>query len=108
MDEITHLRRLCVNDPLLATDAGGLWAAAVDDRTRALVTLGALVAVGASDPSVRAAVDDAITAGASTAQIVAVLDGLISVVGLPRVVAAAPMLAAALGHGEDITLDLPW
>lgn len=108
MDEITHLRRLCVNDPLLATDAGALWTATVDDRTRALVTLGALVSVGASDPSVRAAVDDAITAGASTAQIVAVLDGLVSVIGLPRVVAAAPMFAAALGHGEDITLDLPW
>jgi alkylhydroperoxidase/carboxymuconolactone decarboxylase family protein YurZ len=73
-----------------------------------LARLAALVAVGGAVPSYGAQVDAAIEAGASAAEIVDVLVGVISVVGLPRVVAAAPKLALALGHDvEDDFGTLP-
>lgn len=106
MDDVDHLRRLCVNDPQVGRTAGRLWIDATDARTRAMVVLSALVAIDAPQPSIHAAVDDAITAGVTTREIIGLLDGLVPVIGLPRVVAVAPRLAAALGHGEDLTLDL--
>lgn len=105
MDEVELLRRFCTNDPDLGEAAGALWSSTLDGRTAALVRIGALVAVAAPEPSLRQAVDDAITAGASSAQIIAVLDGMVDVVGLPRAVAAAPRIAGALGHGDDLVPD---
>jgi 4-carboxymuconolactone decarboxylase len=52
-------------------------------------------------PSYGAFADTAVSAGASATDIVGVLIGLIPVVGVPRVVAAAPKLAFALGHDID-------
>ena len=40
-------------------------------------------------------------AGASAAEVVDVLVGVLPMVGRPRVVAAAPKLAMALGYDED-------
>ena len=73
----------------------------LDPRTLALVRLAALVAMGGAVPSYGAEVDAAIDAGATAAEIVDVLVGVIPVVGLPRVVAAAPRLALALGHDVE-------
>jgi alkylhydroperoxidase/carboxymuconolactone decarboxylase family protein YurZ len=42
-----------------------------------------------------------VNAGATAAEIVDVLVGVIPVVGLPAVVAAAPKLAMALGYDTD-------
>ncbi len=99
-----RLRRLALHDPGLVDELSGPSRNApsdLDARTMSLVRLAALVAVGGSGPSYGAHADAAVGAGASVAEIVAVLDGLVPVVGLPRVVAAAPRLAMALGYEAD-------
>lgn len=98
------LRRFCVDDPRMECTAGDAWARTVDPRTAALVRIGALIAASAPTPSMRSAVDEAITAGVSVREIVGVLDGMVSIAGLPRAVAAAPRIAAALGY-EELTPD---
>ena len=77
----------------------------LDPRTLALVRLAALVAVGGAVPSYGAQADAAVDAGATVDEIVDVLVGVIPVIGMPRVVAAAPKLALALGHDvEDVEM----
>ena len=102
-DYTERLRRLALHDPGLVEELLGSRSAPseLDARTMSLVRLAALVAVGGSVPSYGAHADAAVDAGASVAEIVAVLDGLVPVVGLPRVVAAAPSLAMALGYEAD-------
>jgi 4-carboxymuconolactone decarboxylase len=78
----------------------------LDPKALALVRLAALVAAGGSVPSYGAQADDAIDAGATAAEIVDVLVGVIPVVGLPCVVAAAPKLAMALGHEVDDAFEI--
>ena len=73
----------------------------LDPRTLALVRLAALVAVGGEVPSYGAHADRALDAGASVAEVVDVLVAVLPTVGLPRVVAAAPRLALALGYDTD-------
>jgi len=70
----------------------------LDPKTPALVRLAALVAVGGAVPSYGAHADAAVIAGATAAEIVDVLVGVIPVAGLPTVVATAPKLALALGY----------
>jgi alkylhydroperoxidase/carboxymuconolactone decarboxylase family protein YurZ len=102
MDDVERLRRFCVDHPALADDAAGHWSDALDPHTVALIRIGALIATAAPAASMRTAVDEAVAAGVSLHEIIAVLDGLVADVGLPRAVAAAPRIAAALGYGEDI------
>jgi alkylhydroperoxidase/carboxymuconolactone decarboxylase family protein YurZ len=64
-----------------------------------------LVAVGGAVPSYGAQADAAVGAGATAAEIVDVLVGVVPVVGLPSVVAAAPKLAMALGYDIDEALE---
>ena len=73
----------------------------LDPRTLALVQIAALVGVGGAVPSYGALADAAVDAGATAAEMADVLAGVIPIVGLPRVVAAAPKLALALGHDVD-------
>jgi 4-carboxymuconolactone decarboxylase len=73
----------------------------LEPKTLELVRLAALVAVGGAVPPYEAQADSAVNAGATAAEIVDVLVGVIPVVGLPCVVAAAPKLALALGHDVD-------
>jgi alkylhydroperoxidase/carboxymuconolactone decarboxylase family protein YurZ len=102
LDYAEALRRLVINDARIGGDnATEIECGALDPRTLALVRLAALVAVGGAAPSFGAQTDEAVSAGASDAEIVDVLLGVISVVGLPRVVAAAPKLAMALGYEID-------
>jgi len=107
------LRRLSVHDDRVAGDVlGGVDSQAagldpaLDARTLALVRLAALVSVGGAVPSYGAQADAAIDAGATAAEIVEVLVAVIPIVGLPRVVAAAPKLALALGHDVDDTFGM--
>lgn len=102
MDDVERLRRFCIDDPALSGASGARWSDALDAHTVALVRIGALIATTAPAASIRSAVDEAVTAGVTLHEIVAVLDGLVSVVGLPRAVAAAPRIAAALGYGDDL------
>lgn len=102
------LRRLSLHDERMAGDAldsahkksPGL-DRTLDPRTLALVRLAALVVVDGAVASYGAQVDAAVDAGATADEIVDVLVGVIPVVGLPCVVAAAPKLALALGHDVD-------
>jgi len=102
-----RLRRLATNDPRAMTDERGDSAQPVslDPRTLALVRLASLIAVGGSEPSFGEHADAALDAGASTNEIVDVLMGITSIVGLPRVVSAAPRLAQALGVDVESFLD---
>ncbi|MEL7974623.1 carboxymuconolactone decarboxylase family protein [Isoptericola sp. F-RaC21] len=97
MDYIDRLRRFAVNDPNLDTEVH-IAPRVLDPRDVALTRLAALVAVGGAEPTYGSLVDEAVTAGATTAEIVDVLAAVVPVVGLARVVAAAPKLALGLGH----------
>jgi 4-carboxymuconolactone decarboxylase len=104
MDYTERLRRLAMNDPTLAADVVdelGTEPKELDSRTLALVRLGALVAVGGAVPSFGEHADAAVNSGATVEEIVAVLVGVVPIVGLPCVVSAAPRLAMALGYDTD-------
>jgi 4-carboxymuconolactone decarboxylase len=91
-----RLRCVANNDSRLLDDAA-LKPTELDPKTLALVRLAALVAVGGAEPTYGAEVDEAVTAGATSGEIVDVLAATIPIVGLPSAVAAAPKLALALG-----------
>jgi 4-carboxymuconolactone decarboxylase len=101
LDYTETLRSLAINDPHFAEGVAVAGPQELDRKTFALVRLAALVAVGGAVPSYGAEVDAAVSAGATAAEIVDVLVGVISIVGLPHVVAAAPKLAMALGYDTD-------
>ena len=104
LDYIERLRRLAINDAQIAEDHGGgvgVETDVLDSKTLTLVRLAALVAVGGAVPSYGAQVDAAVSAGATAAEIVDVLIGVLPIVGLPLVVAAAPKVALALGFDTD-------
>jgi len=108
VDYTDRLRLLALNDARLAEDLvgpSGRDASELDPKTLALVRLAALVAVGGAIPSYGALADDAVDAGASAAEIVMVLVGVVPIVGLPCVVAAAPSLAMALGYEPEDALE---
>jgi 4-carboxymuconolactone decarboxylase len=108
LDYTERLRRLAISDAHFADECvGGTDVAAreLDQKTLALVRLGALVAVGGAVPSYGGQADAAVDAGATAAEIVDVLVGVVPIVGLPCVVAAAPRLAMALGYDIDDALE---
>jgi len=76
---------------------------ALDRRTRLLVRLTALLAVGAPTTALRWAVELAASGGISEDAILAALLACASVLGSAEVVASAPRLALALGF--DLELD---
>ncbi|MEV0799523.1 carboxymuconolactone decarboxylase family protein [Kribbella sp. NPDC050281] len=101
VDYIERLRRLAINDAGLADDGGddhSVLDPVLDQRTRALVRLAALVAVGGAVPTYGAQTDAAVDAGATAAEIVDVLFSIVPITGLPRAVAAGPKVALALGY----------
>jgi 4-carboxymuconolactone decarboxylase len=100
------LRRLALNDEksvamVLATGSGPGLEAALRPKVDLLVRLGALVAVGAATTSLKRTVELALAAGATEAEVVGVLVAVGPAVGLARVVATAPKLAAAIGYDTD-------
>ena len=104
MDYTERLRRLAINDAHFAdegTGGAGAKPEELDPKTVALVRLAALVAVGGAVPSYGTHADAAVDAGATAAEIVDVLVGVIPIVGLPIVVATAPKLAMALGYDTN-------
>jgi 4-carboxymuconolactone decarboxylase len=109
MDYTEVLRRLTVNDPQLVVQFNdgerGPAEPLLDPRSLALVRVAALIAVGGAVPSFGALADAAIASGVTVAEIVDVLVGVIPVVGLPRVVDAAPKLAPGLGYDVEDALE---
>lgn len=93
----------CLEAALVTTSkpAPGV-AAALDRKVRALVRLGALLAVGAPTASLRWAVDVASTAGADDEALVGVLASISGAVGAAQIVDAAPRLALALGFDTEL------
>ena len=108
MDHTEQLRRLAINDTgfaehcLRGADAGSV---GLDPKTLALARLAALIAIGGSGPSFGAHADAAVSTGATAAEIVEVLVGIVPTVGLPRVVTAAPKVGMALGYDINGSLD---
>jgi hypothetical protein len=78
----------------------------LDPRTEALARLAALIAVDAAPVSLERAVSVAVAQGASSRDIVSLVEVIASSVGYPRVVAAAPALAAGLGYDIDLSLEV--
>jgi 4-carboxymuconolactone decarboxylase len=104
------LRSLALNDEqfiesVLAMDADDLEIPGLDHRTRALVCLGGLLAVGGARSSYQSLVDEAFAAGASVDQIVGILIALTPTIGVARVVSTAPELAVAVGYDIDAALE---
>ena len=94
-----RLRRLAINNPRQVEDEIGSFSTPVtlDPKMLALTRLASLIAIGGSEPSFGEQVDAALGAGASTDEIVDMLTGVCSIVGVPRVVSAASKIAMALG-----------
>ena len=110
LDYKTTLRKLALRDDryieaLLAREGMSAEESGLDCRARALVQIGALVAVDAAPPSYMSVAEDALAAGATREELVGSLIVLIPVVGVPRVVAAAPNLGLALGYDVADALE---
>jgi 4-carboxymuconolactone decarboxylase len=87
---------------LTNVDASGL-----DPKTHALVRLGALIALDASQSSFQWNAATALASGATVDEIVGVLIAVAPTVGVARVVSAAPAVAAAIGYDLDRALEAP-
>jgi 4-carboxymuconolactone decarboxylase len=85
---------------LTNVDASGL-----DPKTHALVRLGALIALDASQSSFQWNASTALASGATVDEIVGVLIAVAQTVGLARVASAAPAVALALGYDIDAALE---
>jgi len=102
-----RLRRLAFNDQvLLHEECGAIHDPhGLDAKTLAMARLASLIAMGGSEPSFAEQTDAALSAGASCDEVVDVLVGVSSVIGIPRVVWAAPKVALALGLDLDSMVD---
>jgi 4-carboxymuconolactone decarboxylase len=100
LDYTERLQRLAMDN----VNVVGSDPEALDTKSLALVRLAALIAIGGAIPSYGAQADAAIDAGATADEIVDVLVGVIPILGLPSVVAAAPKLAMALGYDTEAAL----
>lgn len=79
----------------------------LDQKTHALVRLGAALAIDAAPSSYQANVEVALAAGANLDEVVGTLIAVAPTIGLARVVSAAPELALALGYDVDAALETP-
>ncbi len=104
------LRKLALRDDqyigsLLAEEQASAEVSELDPRAHALVRIGALIAIDAAAPSFMSAVEQARCAGCTDEEIVGTLIVLLPVVGVPRVVSAAPNLGLAIGYDVADALE---
>ena len=104
------LRRLALNDERFVESVLGMGhdtveVSRLDQKTHALVRLGASLAIDAAPSSYQSNVEVALAAGANIDEIVGTLIAVAPTVGLARVVSAAPELALALGYDVDAALE---
>ena len=104
------LRRLTLSDETFVAAVLGMGRDTVevsqlDQKTHALARLSASLAVDAAPISYQSNVGLALTAGATVDEIVGCLIAVAPVIGLARVVSAAPELALALGYDVDSALE---
>jgi alkylhydroperoxidase/carboxymuconolactone decarboxylase family protein YurZ len=93
------LMRAQVDDPVPG------WPNGLDQRTRHLVRLAALIAVDAPEAAFASTIRAALRSGVSPGQVVDVLMAIARTVGIARVVAASPRIGAALGLEIDPALE---
>ena len=106
------LRRLALSDETFVAVVLGMGRDTVevsqlDQKTHALARLSASLAVDAAPSFLPVNVELALTAGATVDEIVGCLIAVAPVIGLARVVSAAPELALALGYDVDAALETP-
>jgi alkylhydroperoxidase/carboxymuconolactone decarboxylase family protein YurZ len=106
------LRRLAMIDEGFVEDEAGLGldpaaTAALDPRTAALLQVAVMVAIGSPAVCLEWSAGRALAAGASEDEIAGVLLAIAPVVGLGRVVCAAPDVAIALGYDIAAALEEP-
>ncbi len=104
------LRRLSVRDDefveqLLGDTRANETVSRLDGKTHALVRVAAMVALDAAPPSYMDAIRSAQRFGASCDEIVGCLIAVIPVVGVARVVSAAPKVGLALGYDVEAALE---
>ena len=105
----TTLSKLAIADDayyesLLARDSANVAESHLEEKTHALVRLGALVAIDAESLGYMWAVDTARRRGATDDEIVGCLIAALPALGVAKIVSAAPKLALALGY--DVTSAL--
>ena len=104
------LRRLAIRDDayvhsVLAPDRDEDEPSCLDPKTRALVRVGALIALDGAAPSYIWSVDAALRHGATVEEIVGTLVAVLPTVGTGRVVSAAPKLGLAVGYDVGEALE---
>lgn len=112
MDEYkVTLRRIAVRDDryieaLLQNDSASATLAGLDDRSHALIRIAGLVSVDAAPPAYMNCVEAALRAGVTHDEIVGVLVAVLPLVGIARVVSAAPNLGLAIGYDVSEALEI--
>ena len=110
MESERTLLSLALNDEpsiqsALTVDGDPQTGSVLDPRTQALVRLGVCIALDAAPASYGWSVEAALAAGATVEEIVGTLLAVAPVVGVARVVTAAPALAGALGYDIESALE---
>lgn len=103
-------RRLTIGEPaflaaIADADRGGIEITRLDCRTESLLRVATLVVLDAPPSSYRAAVDEALQAGATLDDLLAVLAAIAGQVGSARIASAAPRIALAAGYDVEAALE---
>ena len=93
-------------DALLGEESANTELSGIDPRSHALLRIAALIAVDAAPPSFMSAVQAGLDAGATYDEIVGTLIAVMPIVGVARVVSAAPNLGLALGYDVSEAFEL--
>ena len=106
------LRRLAIVDEGFVGDQAGLvlgpsGVRALDPKTAALVRVGVLAAIGAPEVCLEWSSSQALAVGATEDEITGVLLAIAPVIGLGRMVGAAPGVAVAFGYDIETALNDP-
>jgi alkylhydroperoxidase/carboxymuconolactone decarboxylase family protein YurZ len=83
----------------------GIGLGGMDPKTCALVRIGALLAMGATAPAYEWAVRMARVAGATVEEIVGITIAMAPIVGVARLVSAAPALGLAINYDVSAALE---
>ena len=105
------LRKLALRDDqyieaLLSEERANATLSGIDPKSHALLRIAALIAMDAAPPSYMSAVEAGTEAGATYNEMVGTLVAVLPIVGIARVVSAAPNLALALGYDVSEALEL--
>ena len=92
-------------EEILSNDRTNLTASGLDAKAHALVRLGALIAIDAETPAYMWTLEAARRAGASDDELVGCLLAALPMLGVARIVSAAPKLGLAMGFDVASALE---